>query len=451
MDRDKNLLENEQLLKNLFDNLDEKDEKLYKNDLFIPSTEKEELFLENSQKNQTEIIRDKILKKLSLEDYTPFPPKNDSILMNDIESGKDKEDQEKLFEEEIDHLRNLHRLNYLTFSPFGISFFPNLNNMIKKNEEKNQNTYNLTEEEIEKENKLLNIIDFDYNNYEINNDLLFNISMGFIDIDKLKHENAVSSENFIPRSQRFTNERQFKNFKSPTRRPKIENNKKQPENIFNKDVEFKEDLMNKLVHFVKENENVEFYTSTINEFYKELNILSTMNNNKEKNKLLLRCEKIFIERQKLYLKYLADQQEKERKRRRQEKKQKELEKNIEQLKIKNFNKKKKFDEHAKRIGQKGIKHHDKSSTKSVNFFDYDFRRDYSMEKIGIIRREPTPSAKSLLSLRSNSSGSLKKIENKISNKYSNISISKIERKSSNYNDERYGYQKSNNDYYFKLI
>ena len=95
MDREKNLLENDQLLKNLFDNLDENDEKLYKNDLFIPSTEKEELSLENSQKNQIEIIRDKILKKLSLDDYSPFPPKNDSILMNDIESGKEKEDQEK--------------------------------------------------------------------------------------------------------------------------------------------------------------------------------------------------------------------------------------------------------------------------------------------------------------------------------------------------------------------
>ena len=447
MDREKNLLENDQLLKNLFDNLDENDEKLYKNDLFIPSTEKEELSLENSQKNQIEIIRDKILKKLSLDDYSPFPPKNDSILMNDIESGKEKEDQEKLFEDEIDHLRNLHRLNYLTFSPFGISFFPSLNDMIKKNEEKNQNTYNLTEEEIEKDNKLLNIIDFDYNNYEINNDLLFNISMGFIDIDKLKHENAVSSESFIPRSQRFANENQFKNIKSPTRKTKTENNKKEPENIFDKDVEFKEDLMNKLVHFVKENENVEFYNNTINEFYKELNILSTLNNNKEKNKLLMRWEKIFIERQKLYRKYLVDQQEKERKRRKEEKKQKELEKKIEEQKINNFHRKKKFNEHLERIGQKGIKHHDKRSTKSVNFFEPDIRRDYSIEKIGLIRRDPTPSSKTLLSLRSASSNSLKKIEKK----YSNKSISKIERKSSYYNDERYGYQKSNDDYFFKLI
>ena len=190
MDRDKNLLDNDELLKNLFENFDEKDDKLYKNDLFIPSTEEDEFLQKNSQKSQTEIIRDKILKKISLEDYMLFPPKNDSILITDNELGKDKEDQEKLFEEEIDHLRNLHRLNYLTFSPFGISFFPDINSITQKNEE---NTYKDTEETMEKENKILNIIDFDYNNYEINNDLLFNISMGFIDINKLKHDNVVSS------------------------------------------------------------------------------------------------------------------------------------------------------------------------------------------------------------------------------------------------------------------
>lgn len=208
MDKDKNLLENDQLLKNLFDYSEQTDEKIFKNDLFTPSTEEEELS-KNGEKSQTEIIRDKVLKKLSLEEYTLFPPKNDSILINDNETGKEKEDQEKIFEDEIDHLRNLHRLNYLTFSPFGISFFPNLNSITHQDEEKNKNNYN-EEEKIEKENKILNILDFDYNNYEINNDLLFNISMGFIDIDKLKHENVVSSENFIPRSERFSNGRQLK-------------------------------------------------------------------------------------------------------------------------------------------------------------------------------------------------------------------------------------------------
>ena len=212
MDKDINLLENDQLFKTLFEYSDDKDEKLYKNDLFIPSTEENDLFKNKTEKNQTEIFRDKILNKLSLEDYTLFPPKNDSILMNGNEIGKDKEDQEKLFEEEIDHLRNLHRLNYLTFSPFGLSFFPNLNSIIDKNEDKNPINNQENEEEInEKEKKILNILDFDYNNYEINNDLLFNVSMGFIDINKLKHENVVSSENFIPRSERFKGRQLKKN------------------------------------------------------------------------------------------------------------------------------------------------------------------------------------------------------------------------------------------------
>ena len=175
---DKNLLNNDQLFKTLFEYSDDKDEKLYKNDLFVPSTEENDILKKKKDKSQTEIFRDTVLKKLSLEDYTLFHPKNYSILMNDNELGKDKEDQEKLFEEEIDHLRNLHRLNYLTFSPFGISFFPNLNSIIDNNEEQNKfNTRENEEENNEKENKILNILDFDYNNYEINNDLLFNISM----------------------------------------------------------------------------------------------------------------------------------------------------------------------------------------------------------------------------------------------------------------------------------
>ena len=452
MDRDKNLLDNDELLKNLFENFDEKDDKLYKNDLFIPSTEEDEFLQKNSQKSQTEIIRDKILKKISLEDYMLFPPKNDSILITDNELGKDKEDQEKLFEEEIDHLRNLHRLNYLTFSPFGISFFPDINSITQKNEE---NTYKDTEETMEKENKILNIIDFDYNNYEINNDLLFNISMGFIDINKLKHENVVSSENFIPRSERFTNDRQLRNLKNSVPSPKSENIvKKQPVNtntLFTKDVEFKSDLMNKLVHFVKEHEHIEFYSSTINNFYKELNIITNLNRNNEKNKLLLKWEKIFIERQKLYKKYLVEQQDKERKKRKEEKIRKDIEKKIEEEKMFKIQKEKIFEEELEKIRQKGLKNYDKNRSSFLG--NGDIRRELSMEKHGLRRSDASPTIKSLYSLRSNSSCSLNnKIDNKKrSSKNVLKSISKLERKSLGYNDERYGYQQSNNDYFFKLI
>ncbi len=449
MDKDKNLLENEQLFKSLFENFDEKEEKLYKNDLFTPSTEKEEYSNDNQKKSQTEIMRDKILKKLSLEDYMLFPPKNDSILINDNELGKDKEDQEKLFEEEIDHLRNLHKLNYLTFSPFGISFFHNLNYMAKKNEEKNQNLYNMTDESVEKENKILNIIDFDYNNYEINNDLLFNISMGFIDINRLKHENVVSSENFIPRSQRISLDNKIRNLQNSAPKPKVENIKK-PENIYKKDIEFKDDLMNKLVHFVKEHENVEFYTSTIDSFYKELNTITSIKENKEKNKLLIKWQKIFIERQKLYKKYLMDKQDKERKKRKEERIKKDIEKRIEQQKIYQIQKEKQFEEELEKIRKKGIKNFNKNR-KSFNVGIGVLNRNNSMEKLESKRSEDLSNNKSLYTIRSNSTCSLNnKIGKKSSNK--NLNSSKIERKKSlNYNNERYGYQKSNDDYFFKLI
>ena len=456
MDKDKNLLENEQLFKTLFEYSDEKDEKLYKNDLFTPSVEEDGISPDNSQKNQTEIIRDKILKKLSIEDYMLFPPKNDSILITDNELGKDKEEPEKLFEDEIDHLRNLHRLNYLTFSPFGISFFPNLNNISEKKEEQTKNVYafNELEEANEREEKILNIIDFDYNNYEINNDLLFNISMGFIDIDKLKHENVVSSENFIPRSERFSNGRQLKtvndiNIKPETKPKKSIIKKKSVESIYNKDVEFKEDLMNKLLKFVKEHENIEFYSSTINNFSKELNAITKLEKNNEKNKLLIKWERIFIERHKLYQRYLVDQQQKERKKRKNERIIKDYQKKIEEQKMFEIQKERKFEEELEKIRQKGLKNFDKNR-KSVISGIGDIKREFFNDKFGLRSSDIAPTT--LYSLRSNSSCSL---NNKIDKKYSNKNIFKstpnLERKSVNYNDERYGYQKSNNDYYFKQI
>ena len=456
MDKDKNLLENEQLFKTLFEYSDEKDEKLYKNDLFTPSVEEDGLSPDNSQKNQTEIIRDKILRKLSIEDYMLFPPKNDSILITDNELGKDKEEPEKLFEDEIDHLRNLHRLNYLTFSPFGISFFPNLNNISEKKEEQTKNVYafNELEEANEREEKILNIIDFDYNNYEINNDLLFNISMGFIDIDKLKHENVVSSENFIPRSERFSNGRQLKtvndiNIKPETKPKKSIIKKKSVESIYNKDVEFKEDLMNKLLKFVKEHENIEFYSSTINNFSKELNAITKLEKNNEKNKLLIKWERIFIERHKLYQRYLVDQQQKERKKRKNERIIKDYQKKIEEQKMFEIQKERKFEEELEKIRQKGLKNFDKNR-KSVISGIGDIKREFFNDKFGLRSSDIAPTT--LYSLRSNSSCSL---NNKIDKKYSNKNIFKstpnLERKSVNYNDERYGYQKSNNDYYFKQI
>jgi len=319
MEKDKNLLENEQLYKTLFEYSSEKDNDLYKNDLFTPSIEDEELPQKNNSKNKKEIIRDKILKKLSLEDYNLFPPKNDSFLITDNDVGKDKE-QEKIFEDTIDHLRNLHRMNYLTFSPFGMSFCPDLNSIKKKTNDHG------TEEAIEKENKILNIIDFDYNNYEINNDLLFNISMGFIDMSKLKLENL----------------------------DRLKNNENLKQDKSNKDeeVELKTDLMNKLEKFVKDHEKIEFFSSCINEFHKDFNSLQGLNKNSEKNKILLKWEKILTDKNKLYQKYLNEQKEKERKKRKEEKLKKEME---EQQRLIKIQQEKKFEAELEKIRRKATK------------------------------------------------------------------------------------------------
>lgn len=415
MEKDKNLLENEQLYKTLFEYSSEKDNDLYKNDLFSPSIEDEELSQTNNSKNRTEVIRDKILKKLSLEDYNLFPPKNDSFLITDNEVGKDKE-QEKVFEETIDHLRNLHRMNYLTFSPFGMSFCPDLNSIKKKN---NINDH-ATRETIEKENKILNIIDFDYNNYEINNDLLFNISMGFIDMNKLKIENV----------------------------DKPKNNEILKQDNKNEEIEFKTDLMNKIEKFVKEHEKIEFFSSCIHEFHKDLNSLHDLNKNSEKNKILLKWEKIMTDKNKLYQKYLAEQKEKERKKRKEEK----LKKEIEEQKLIKIQQEKKFEVELEKIRRKATKKIEKDRRSLLYLGPKRISKDLNFSKDIF----STPTIKSLYSAKSVSPCSLrhKNINRKASSKNNN-NAKNINRKKrgSIFSDNSkvyLGYQKSCKSFNFKI-
>ena len=78
----------------------------------------------------------------------------------------------------------MHRINYLTFSPFCLNY---INKKIDDSSEKKL-------KEKENEDKLFKMIKFDYNNYEFNEDLLFNICNGFVDIDKLKEENLAGKK-----------------------------------------------------------------------------------------------------------------------------------------------------------------------------------------------------------------------------------------------------------------
>jgi hypothetical protein len=285
-----------------------------------------------------------------MEDYTLFPPKNDSLLITDDETLIGKEDPEKLYEEEVNYLRSINQINYLTFSPFGDSFFPYKckNNKIENNK---QNFYEEKQYEdnlhpYDRENKILDIIDFDYNNYEINNDLLFNISMGFIDMSKLKKENVVRSELFVPRSERFNNGRKLVNT-YVRKKPEVED-----KDEYDYDVEFKSGLMENILKFVNMNENNEFFSKTINNFYKDFTQMQNMNKNIEKNKLLLKWEKIFIDRQKMYKNYLVELQKKERRKRKQQKIQKEIDEKIHQEKLKQYEQEKEFLNELEKIRKK---------------------------------------------------------------------------------------------------
>ena len=149
------------------------------------------------------------------------------------------------------------------------------------------NTHETEEELNEKENKILNIIDFDYNNYEINNDLLFNICQGFIDINKLKEENLS------------LNQQNLENNKStmPTETLTIET-------IRDKElVEEEEELDKKNIDFVmncfKHQKNSINYKEMSNEFIKEMKNLPNNIKNKEKNIFFLKWKNKIIEKEKL--------------------------------------------------------------------------------------------------------------------------------------------------------
>ena len=346
----------EKIFKKMFDSQKDTDEKLYKNTLFTFSNEiKKEKF-----SNINELTHDSLLRRMAMEDYTLFPPKNESLLITEDETLIGKEDPEKLYEEEVNYLRSINQINYLTFSPFGDSFFPYKfnNNKIKNNKQNfyEEKQYEENSDGYDRENKILDIIDFDYNNYEINNDLLFNISMGFVDMNKLKKENVVRSDLFVPRSERFNNGRKLVNT-YVLKKPEVDNKEEE----YEYDVEFKSGLLENILKFVNINENNEFFSKTINSFYKDFTQMQNMNKNIEKNKLLLKWEKIFKDRQKMYQNYLVELQKKERRKRKQQKIQKEIDEKIHMEKLKQFEQEKEFLNELEKIRKKKIKRKRRSS------------------------------------------------------------------------------------------
>ena len=332
---------NKKTFSKLFESNNDPDEKLYKN-TFLEFDEKKQDLNENiSQLNLKELTHNSLLKRISMEDYILFPPKNESIPK--IEDGNliEKEEPEKLFEEEVDFLQKINKINYLTF--FGENFFPNKK---KKDNKKNSSKEKSVNKKKEIEDKLLDLLEFEYDNYVINNDLLFNISMGYIDLKKLKKENAVSSDKFISKKERIKQEKKKELVLSKMKKKNFEKGE------FKYEVAFKQDLFNSLKEFVSKYKEEEFFSNIISEFHKDMDKLKEMEKNSDKNKILLKWEKEFKEQQFKYHIYL---QKKERRERKESQLQKEMEKKLNKEKNKDLEKQKQFEDELNKIRTESIK------------------------------------------------------------------------------------------------
>ena len=344
MDNDPVKLYNKKVFSKLFESSNDSDEKLYKNTLleFDEENPKKELDENNSELNIKEFTHNALLKRVAMEDYSLFPPKNEPIQI--IEEGNliEKEEPEKLYEEEVDFLQKINRINYLTFSPFGESFFPHQNKNDPNEEDNNDNTIN-TNNNSKKENKLLDILDFEYDNYVINNDLLFNISMGYIDINKLKKENAVKDDNFTSKNDRINKAKKQERFLAKIGKE----NSEQTE--FKYEIPFKQELFLFLQSFALQYKKEEFFQKILNEFYMDMNNLNQLEKNKEKNKILIKWEKEFKEQQ---IKYNLYKQKKEREERIKRKIQKEIEQKMKDEKMKVIEEQKKLENELNKIRNK---------------------------------------------------------------------------------------------------
>ena len=373
MENDPLNLYNKKVFSKLFESSnDDSNEKLYKNTLleFDEENQQKDLDENNPELNIKKFTHNSLLKRVSMEDYILFPTKNDPLII--IEEGNviEKEEPEKLYEDEVDFLQKINKINYLTFSPFGDSFFLHKyknENKTKKEESNNSNIHNKINNN-KKEEKMLDILDFEYDNYEINNDLLFNISMGYIDIDKLKKENVVNSDHFISKNERKNKE---KRRASILNKIKLENLDK---NAFKYEVTFKQDLFDSLQRFVFKYKNEEFFNKILIDFNNDMELLKDMEKNSEKNRLLLKWEKEFKNQQ---IKYNLFKQKKERKERKQIKLQKEMEQKMNNEKIKNDEEQKKFENELNKLRIKCIRKNSIYSQKKVSTRSVDSSSSYT--------------------------------------------------------------------------
>ena len=358
---------------NFFDRSDmEEDDSLYKKQLYVLEDEK---FTKKEQSNLT-LKHKGLLNRLILEDFSVYPMKkdpNDSTEENKKEEEsrykkklstddnnkdvKKVDELEKFAEDENEFIKDLHRINYLTFSPFSLSFS-------NKNDQREDNGFNsndkiLKEKEKENENKLFKMINFDYNNYEFNEDLLFNICHGFVDPDKLKEENILGnkSKNLFMMgvnldSIKKVEEKDDINLLSHSNSKKNSNLEIEKVNIQNEMII--NDLIEQINKFIEKKGKMSFFKEVINNYYeakKKMEDILDITNEEKKNfyqKWLDQLHDVEV----IYNNYKVQIQRTETIRRnREEKKKKEMEKE----RLKQKNKEEKFVEELEKIRQKAIK------------------------------------------------------------------------------------------------
>ena len=320
---------NKKTFAKLFESSSDVNEKLYKNTLLDFGDDFQSKYTDetnNIESDIKEFTHNSLLNRISMEDYYLFPPKTESLLVMEDGNLKEKQEPERLNEKETEFLQKINRLNYLTFSPFGESFFPHKFN--QKDDKENNTNDNINKNK--KEEKLLDILDFEYENYLLNNDLLFNISMGYVDIKKLKKENIVSND-FISKKEKINQEEKKSQMIAKIKKE----NPNKPE--FKYEVPFKQDLFNSLQIFAYRYRNEDFFLKTISEFNSDMNNIAGLEKNSEKNRLLLKWENEFKDKQIKYNLYL---QKKKRMERKEIKLQKEKEQEL-------YNEQKKIDEQQK--------------------------------------------------------------------------------------------------------
>ena len=326
---------------NYFEKLFENAEKeqigdLYKKDLYIM---KEDLDA-NKYKTTLKLMHDTLLQKFMCEEYTEFIPKNEIAQLiyppekkeanNNNNKSTQKEDAaDKELLEEYTYLKELYRLNYLTFSTFALEYFEQINepknnnnnknnnpndsinitndsnNNDNNNKESNNNVLNMNnkndneeanDEQKEKENKLLKLLNFDYNSFELNNDLLFNISQGFIDISKLKESNLKITDKNKDNKENSDNEENENEFE-----------------LYEYDEELNQELIDKTKKFAKLYENNLFLKGAIIRFKGELSQLPLKCKNKDINEFYKYWEAEFSKLEKQNERMIKRREEDERK------------------------------------------------------------------------------------------------------------------------------------------